>query len=258
MHATFQTMHSTPIPPPTGPTEKGEVELARAEQAQGEQAQGEQVQGEPEAQDALEPRRVPGERTCAGCGQKAHGKDMVRVVLGPWNGKFSEVAVDFANGAMGRGAHVHASVPCLQKAVTSGFSKSFKSKVSANVNELARDIVLGSERAVVGLLTSAIARRRAAVGADTSKEAMKEGAPLLLVASDAGSIASEFHAYTDEGRVQVFGDKKVLGKVCGKSEVAVVAITDENIASAIVRATTMAGPFRGSSGSEACMSPEVR
>jgi len=206
----------------------------------------------------VEPRRVPGERTCAGCGQKAQGKDLLRVVMGPWNGTYAEVAIDFANGAIGRGAHVHPTVPCLEKAVKMGFSKSFKSKIKANAEELAKEIVLGSERAIIGLLTSAVARRRAAVGADASKESMKEGAPLLLVASDAGSIASEFHAYAGEGRVSVFGDKKVLGKVCGKAEVAVVAITDENIASAIVRATTMAGPFRGSSGSEACRSPEVR
>ena len=209
-------------------------------------------------EESAEPRRVPGERTCAGCGQKAHGKDLLRVVLGPWNGTFSEVAVDFANGALGRGAHVHPTRPCLQKAAATGFSKSFKSKVRADADELAREVVLGSNRAIIGLVASAVARRRAAIGADASKEAMKEGAPLLLVASDAGSVVSEFHAYADEGRVQVFGDKEVLGKVCGKSEVAVLAISDENIASAIVRASTMAGPFRGSSGSEACMSPEVR
>ncbi len=236
-------MHSTPIPPDA-------LEGAHAEEASSDE-------------EALEARRVgqggrPRERTCAACGQKAHGKDLLRVVMGPWNGTFAEVAVDFANGAIGRGAHIHPTVQCLKKAVASGFSKSFKSKIQANAEELAREIVLGSERAIIGLVTSAVARRRVAVGADASKESMKEGAPLLLVASDAGSIASEFHAYADEGRISVFGDKQVLGKLCGKSEVAVLAITDENIASAIVRATTMAGPFRGTSGSEACMSPEVR
>jgi predicted RNA-binding protein YlxR (DUF448 family) len=229
-------MQSTPIPP-TPAHEDALLETADA---------------------AVEARRVPGERTCAGCGQKAHGKDLLRVVMGPWNGTYAEVAIDFANGAIGRGAHVHPTVPCLEKAVKMGFSKSFKSKIQANVKDLSQEVVLGSERAIVGLLGTAIARRRASVGADASKESMKEGAPLLLVASDAGSIASEFNAYAGEGRVSVFGDKKVLGKVCGKAEVAVVAITDENIASAIVRATTMAGPFRGSSGSEACRSPEVR
>lgn len=234
-------MHSTPIPPQV-------AEPVLAEEAALEKPVAE--------------KRVPGERTCAGCGEKAQGKDLLRVVMGPWNGTFAEVAIDFANGAIGRGAHVHPTVPCLEKAVKSGFSKSFKSKIKASTAELSKEIVLGSERAIIGLVTAAVARRRAAIGADACKEAMKADgarfAPLLLVASDAGSITSEFHAYADEGRVSVFGDKKVLGKLCGKSEVAVLAITDENISSAIVRATTMAGPFRGPSGSEACMSPEVR
>ena len=237
-------MHSTPIPPnaPSG--------VAHAEEA----SSNEEVSEAGRVGNGGRPR----ERTCAGCGEKAPGKELLRVVMGPWNGTFAEVAVDFANGAIGRGAHVHPTVPCLEKAVKVGFSKSFKSKIKASTKELAREIVSGSQRAILGLVTSAVARRRASVGADASKEAMKEGAPLLLVASDAGSIAAEFHAYAEEGRVSVFGDKQVLGKVCGKSEVAVLAITDENIASAIVRASTMAGPFRGSSGSEACMSPEVR
>ena len=207
-----------------------------------------------------EPRvrvRAPGERTCVGCGKKAQSEDLVRVVLGPWQEGHAEVAVDFAGGAIGRGAHLHPLRACLERAAAGGFSKSFKTRIRADVDEVARDVVRGSERAIRGLLSAAVARRNVGIGADAAKEAMRAGAPLLVVAKDAGSVVKEFDADIAEGRARVFGDKALLGKLCGKSEVAVLAVSDDKIAGAIVRAGTMAESISGSR-SEACRSPEVR
>jgi predicted RNA-binding protein YlxR (DUF448 family) len=205
-------------------------------------------------------KRVPGERTCVGCGKKGDGQEMVRVVLGPWQEGSAEVAVDFAGGAIGRGAHVHPERACIEKASAGAFAKSFKTRVRADANEISRDVVRGAERAVSGLVSAALSRRAVGVGADAAKEAMRAGAPLLLVAKDAGVVAAEFDTEVAEGRVRAFGDKATLGKMCGRAEVAVLAVKDAKIASAIVRAATMASRLGGSVGtrSEACRSPEVR
>jgi predicted RNA-binding protein YlxR (DUF448 family) len=208
-------------------------------------------------------KRVPGERTCVGCGKKGDVHEMVRVVLGPWQEGSAEVAVDFAGGAIGRGAHVHPERGCIEKASAGAFAKSFKTRVRADADEISRDVVRGAERAVAGLVSAALSRRAVGIGADAAKEAMRAGAPLLLLAKDAGGIAGEFDAAVADGRVKAFGDKATLGKMCGRTEVAVLAITDVKIASAIVRATTMASRLGGGGGSvgtrsEACRSPEVR
>jgi predicted RNA-binding protein YlxR (DUF448 family) len=206
-------------------------------------------------------KRVPGERTCVGCGKKGDVSEMVRVVLGPWQEGSAEVAVDFAGGAIGRGAHVHPERACIEKAAAGAFAKSFKTRVRADADEISRDIVRGAERAVSGLVSAALSRRSVGVGADAAKEAMHAGAPLLLVAKDAGNIATEFDNEVAEGRVKAFADKATLGKMCGRSEVAVLAIKDAKIASAIVRAATMVSRLGGGSvgtRSEACRSPEVR
>ncbi|WP_258169145.1 YlxR family protein [Salmonella enterica] len=76
-------------------------------------------------------------RQCAGCAKRDFADDLVRVVLDPADGT---LAVDLADSRFGRGAHVHASKDCMQKALRGGFAKVFKSKVEGSVESLGEQL----------------------------------------------------------------------------------------------------------------------
>ncbi len=208
-----------------------------------------------------EPRKGPARpsvRTCVGCSQEADKEDLVRIVLGPGGIEGgAEVAVDVAGSAFGRGAHVHPTRECLERAAKSGFSKSFKTKVRATADGLAEEIVRGVEARLEGLLLGARRGGHLAIGHDAAIEAMKEGASLLVVASDA-STAGEFSEAVAAGKAVAFGTKVGFGRLFGRDEVAFVAVTNAKVAKAIGATRRMAlavGAARGSS--DVCRS-EVR
>jgi predicted RNA-binding protein YlxR (DUF448 family) len=178
--------------------------------------------------------RAGARRTCVGCGQTDAPESLVRVVLGPQG----EVAVDLAGGAFGRGAHVHAAVPCLEKACKAGLSRSFKCRVEASADDLAAEIARAAERRIEGLLVGARRAGHLAVGADRATEALDAGASLAVVAADAGSIARKepFARAVAQGHAVVFRDKAQLGALLAQGEVAVLAVMHEGIAEQIRRA----------------------
>src|SRR4051812_19301291 len=109
-------------------------------------------------------------RTCVGCGERvdlASGSalDLIRLVFGP----AGEVAVDARGGAFGRGAHVHARRPCLERAVPRGLSRAIKGKVGVVVTEggpaaltvesLAQAIQDAVDRRIEGLVAAAARSR---------------------------------------------------------------------------------------------------
>ena len=131
------------------------------------------------------------ERTCVGCG-RADGPDaLLRLVLGPSGEdrqQAREVAPDVAGGAFGRGAHVHARQDCLEKACRGGLSRAFKTRVAADAKVLAAQLAAGCEQRIVGLLSGARRAGALAVGADAAVEALVDGAPLVVLARDAGTV----------------------------------------------------------------------
>jgi predicted RNA-binding protein YlxR (DUF448 family) len=179
------------------------------------------------------------ERTCAGCGRADGADAMVRLVRGP-NG---EVAVDAAGSAFGRGAHVHPQKGCIAKACKGGLARVFKASVSADADEIARAIVFACDRRMEGLLASAMRKRAVAVGADATCEALEAGAPLAVVAVDAGSIVSRgpVARAIAEGRAVAWCTKVVLGGLLNRDEVAVLALMDRSIAAAFSAARATAG-----------------
>ncbi len=212
-------------------------------------------------------------RTCVGCGKADDAAALVRLVLGPQElGGAAPVAVDFAGGNFGRGAHVHARKDCLARAAKSGIARSFKTSVSASADDLARQIVEGADRRIAGLLAGAWRARLVAVGADAVIVALDAGAPLVVVARDAGGVVdrSAIGRAVSEGRAVAWKDKSALGALLGRGEVAVCAVTDGAVASEIARARATAnqlevgeasaepsdgqGPGRGT----ACRSREAR
>lgn len=166
------------------------------------------------------------ERTCVGCGKRAEPEGMVRLVLGP----AGEIAVDAAGGAFGRGAHVHPAVDCIERAARGGLSRAFKKDVRADAKELGAAIREAYERRAVGLVLGARRAGHLELGADAAADAMKTGAPLVVLATDAGNVAKRFDAAIAAGRAACFGTKAALGEVFGTGETAVFAVRHSGVA----------------------------
>jgi predicted RNA-binding protein YlxR (DUF448 family) len=206
-------------------------------------------------------------RTCVGCGKADDAGALVRLVLGPRSAEGSApIGVDFAGGSHGRGAHVHARSECLSRAAKSGLARSFKAKIECTTEDLARQIVDGSDRRINGLLAGAWRARMLVAGADAATAALDGGAPLAVVATDAGSLIERgaIARAIAEGRAVAWKDKQTLGALFGgRGEVAVCAVLNDSIATEIASARKMAesavpsgglGPGRGT----ACRSREAR
>lgn len=216
-----------------------------------------------EQAERVHPRPV---RTCVGCGKADDAEMLVRLVLGPRTRSpegAAPVAVDLADGKLGRGAHVHAKKECLARASKGGLARSFKAKVECTAEDLAQQIVEGSDRRITGLLVGAWRGKILAVGADAATAALDKGAPLAVVATDAGSLLERgaIGRAIAEGRAVAWKDKGTLGALFGgRDEVAVCAVLNDSIATEIASARRMAdavreaGPGRGT----ACRSREAR
>jgi predicted RNA-binding protein YlxR (DUF448 family) len=189
-----------------------------------------------------EPRRVPKRpvRTCVGCGQSDDATAMVRLVLAD----DGEVAFDLAGGAFGRGAHVHARPACLEKAPR-GLSRAFKQEVRADARAVGEALVAACDRRAAGLVMAARRTGALAVGADASLEAVRRGAPLVVVAVDAGTVAArrEVERAVAEGRAVAWKTKSDLGAWIGEDSVAMLAVRHAGIAGELMtlRAAADAG-----------------
>jgi predicted RNA-binding protein YlxR (DUF448 family) len=220
-------------------------------------------------------------RTCVGCSQPAAPEALVRLLLGPESDGAVPVVVDVAGGAFGRGAHVHPHPDCLAKAER-GLSRSFRGRIHAPAAELALQIHGALARRAQSLLGTAQRLRKLEVGTDAALAAWSEGrAARLVLACDAGSIAQsrEVRAAVDGGKALAWSTRAELGAWLGKSEVALMAMTDDRLAQALAEAihtmTLLSSPVPSGSAAhaararepeatlqqaegEACKSPEVR
>ena len=82
-------------------------------------------------------------RTCVGCRQRAAKADLLRVVVDD-RGAGREVVPDPKGRAPGRGAHLHPSLDCLQRAVRRrAFSRALREPGlgTASVEEHVRELV---------------------------------------------------------------------------------------------------------------------
>lgn len=183
-------------------------------------------------------------RQCAGCATRDSADELLRVVLGP----DGSLAVDLAGSRFGRGAHVHASKECMQRALRGGFAKVFKSKVDGTVEALGEQIVNAADRRIEGLLLGARRGKLVVAGADVVREAYREGnASLLIVASDATAAGkhAEVQDAVAQGKAIAWSNKERLGAIFGRDETAVCAVLHEGVAKAIESARRMALSFAG-------------
>lgn len=203
-------------------------------------------------------------RTCAGCGKREAARDLVRIALGEMVGDASAPAhtavVDLRGTSSGRGAHVHPVKECLAKAARGGLSRAFKCAIATTADDLSDQLASSAARRVTGLLGGAYRARRLEAGSDVVVEACREGrARLVVVATDASAAAklTEVREAIDEGRAIAWANKRELGALFGRDEVAVCVVLDDGIADELGRAHQLVRSF-SSTRSEAWWSPEVR
>jgi hypothetical protein len=164
--------------------------------------------------------RRPSVRTCVGCGAHDAPTEMVHVVVlhevVVFDALFTRSHAAGLQGgeARGRGAHIHARPGCLAKG-PAGLARSLRHPVASSVGELGSSLVTACNRRMEGLLVSARRLGSVAVGADAAFDAARRGAPLLIVAVDAGTVAtkSEVTEAVASGRAIAWRTKEELGRL---------------------------------------------
>jgi predicted RNA-binding protein YlxR (DUF448 family) len=185
---------------------------------------------------------------------------MVRLVVGD-----DEVVFDLAGSTFGRGAHVHPTAECIGRAPR-GLSRSMRREVRTSARALGEALLAAADRRMSGLLVAARRQGALAVGAAAAKEAMAKDAPLVLVACDAGAVASteEVGRMVAAGRAIAWSDRDTLGGLLGGSEtggaVAICAVQHRAIAEELkkTRAAADAGAAAAKDGARWNLSPEGR
>jgi predicted RNA-binding protein YlxR (DUF448 family) len=199
------------------------------------------------------------QRTCVGCRSVAEPSELVRLVVGPEG----EVVVDLAGGSFGRGAWVHPRPECLQKAAPAGLSRALRTPVRAQAGELVEKLRSAAARRVQGLIVAARRAHKLEAGATVVAEAVEQRkAELVLVATDARASAdfSWLEPLVGNGRALAFGSKALFGSWLGRSDTALLALTDAGIARQAKQAilwTMLGGPHAPTTGARRAVSSEV-
>lgn len=169
-----------------------------------------------------------------GCRKQDGPDEMIRLVLGE-NG---ELLVDLAGRAFGRGGWVHARLECLSQTARGGGARSFHATVTSSLPELLAQLRGACDQRVGALLSGARGAARLAIGTDGVEAAFASGqAALILLASDARAAAEAgFLARAGaKGKVVLWGTKAGIGRALGRTDTALVAVTDTGFANAIAR-----------------------
>jgi predicted RNA-binding protein YlxR (DUF448 family) len=182
------------------------------------------------------------QRTCVGCGKADERDALVRLVVDPQGG----IAIDLAGGAFGRGAHLHASAACIEKASRKGLARAFEG-VRCEPAALAALLIEAAERRLAGLLSSAVRSGAAVIGFDAVDEALAhDELGATVVAHDAGSCAQarSIQNAVSQGRAVCWGAKATLGALIHRDEVAVLGIRNAKIAAAVLSTCRVADSAR--------------
>jgi uncharacterized protein len=180
-------------------------------------------------------------RTCVGCRQKDGHLALLRFVLA---GDPPQIVPDVPRRASGRGVSIHPTRRCLSAAARNGaLGKGLRGGAPVDADRLA-DWASGQyARRFEGLLTAAYRSGSALIGTERVRDALSieragQRALLLIVAGDAAERRQELVAAAERlGRSCIIhSDKANLGRLFGRETVAVVAITDSDIAAELQHA----------------------
>lgn len=188
------------------------------------------------------PRGGAGVRMCVGCRQPDERAALLRFVLA---GDPPQVVPDLPRRAGGRGVSVHPRRGCLDAAVRNGaLRRAFKTELPAlDAGDLARWASGQYARRLDGLLHAAHRSGHAAIGTERVRDAIaSRRAALLVVAGDATEQRQDLMTAAERlgGHCVLYGDKAGLGRLFGRETVAVVAVTEQNIAEEVQRAARCA------------------
>lgn len=79
------------------------------------------------------------QRTCMGCNEKKHKKELIRIV----KNKNNEINIDRTGKLEGRGAYICDDIKCLEKLIKSKrLQKIFDIKISDEIYEKLRGVIL--------------------------------------------------------------------------------------------------------------------
>jgi hypothetical protein len=170
-------------------------------------------------------------------------------------------ALFHGGGGLGRGAHLHPRIGCIARAPR-GLARAFKADVHVDSTEIGQRLVMACERGMVGLLLAARRRRALAIGADAASAALSRGAPLVIVAVDAGSVRKgpQVEQAILSGHAIAWKTKCHLGGLLGVKEVAICAVVHARIASELklMALAADAGTAATKEGAECSRRPEAR
>lgn len=183
-------------------------------------------------------------RTCVGCRQEDDRNALLRFVLA---GDPPTFVPDVTRRASGRGVSVHPTRRCIEAAVRTGaLRRGLRAQTvhaAPSADELA-DWARGQyARRVDGLLVAAFRSGHAELGADAVGAAIAtRRAAALIVAGDATENRQDLLASAQRlgASCIVYADKASLGRLFGRETLAVIAITDSDLAVELQRAARCA------------------
>jgi predicted RNA-binding protein YlxR (DUF448 family)/ribosomal protein L30E len=185
---------------------------------------------------------------CVGCRQKDDRGALLRFVVA---GDPPQLVPDVSRRESGRGASVHARKRCLDAAVRNGaLHRALRVSAPADADTLAQWAHGQYSRRLSGLLTAAKRAGHALIGHERAREAIAaRRALLLVVAGDATENREELMQAAARlgGSCIVHGDRSSLGALFGRELVAVVAITDPDLAQEVQSAAECAASITGAS-----------
>jgi ribosomal protein L7Ae-like RNA K-turn-binding protein len=180
--------------------------------------------------------RAPSQRMCVGCRQKDERGALLRFVVA---GDPPQVVPDVSRRSDGRGASVHPLRRCLD---------ALKVEFETDADALALWAHGQYGRRLAGLLTAAHRGGRAVIGTERVRDAIAaKRAVLLVVAGDAADNRDELMRSVERlgGQCLVYGDRASLGALFGREMVAVLAITDRELAVEVKTAAECAAAITG-------------
>jgi predicted RNA-binding protein YlxR (DUF448 family) len=194
-------------------------------------------------------------RTCVGCGARDDKASMMRFVVEGGQVVFHPTFQP------GRGAHLHPRPDCVRGA-PKGLARAFKGEARVGAAEIGERLAASCERRMVGLLLAARRRGDLAIGAEAGARALRAGAPLVVVAADAGSVrkTTEVEGAIASGRAVAWKTKSELGALLGEEAVAICVVSHRGIATELqsMRAAVDAGRAPAAEGAECSKVREAR
>ena len=162
----------------------------------------------------------------------------MRIVLGPEG----EAVPDLKGTSFGRGAWIHPTIGCIEKAAPRGLSRSFRCRVRTGAEELRNAVALAADARATALIACAGRAGEIAPGSDAVREALADGrARLVIVAVDARAAAQTpwVQRAVAEGRALAWGTKALIGEAVGRRDTGVVAILEAGLARALEQTISM-------------------